>query len=145
MKHLRAHKNTNEEGRYRFASLLSGNYYLAVSAQPWYADYARHVSFRDSAASQKAGHTNPSLDLVYPITYYPNAIDVSGAASIRVETGGSAKADMRLVPIPALHLRVEMAEADPKHLRRSWSSKQFSELPGSVECFHSAGVARPHF
>ena len=91
VKHLHAHKNTDDEGQYRFTSLLSGNYYLAVSAQPWYADYARRFSFRDTAASQKTGLHNPNLDLVYAITYYPNAIDVSGAASIRVEAGGSAR------------------------------------------------------
>ncbi len=114
VKHLLAHKNTDDEGQYRFTSLLSGNYYLAVSAQPWYADYARRFSFRDTAASQKTGLHNPNLDLVYAITYYPNATDVSGAASMRVEAGGRARADMRLVPVPALHIRVEMAEADPQ-------------------------------
>lgn len=118
VKHLNGHQNTNEEGRYRFVSLPSGNYYLAVSAEPWYADYARNVSFRDLSASQKPGQTNSSLDLVYPITYYPNAIDVSGAASIHVETGGSAQADMRLVPIPAMHLRVEVEERDSKLFRQ---------------------------
>ena len=114
MKRLQAHKNTDDEGQYRFTSLLSGNYYLAVSAEPWYADYARRFSFRDTAGSQKTGLHNPNLDLVYAITYYPNATDVSGAASIRVEAGGRARADMRLVPVPALHMRVEMAEADPQ-------------------------------
>ena len=117
VKHLTGHQNTNEEGRYRFVSLPSGNYYLAVSAEPWYADYARNLSFRDSSASQKSGLQNSSLDLVYPITYYPNAIDVSGAASIRVETGGSAQADMRLIPVPALHLRLEMDERDSQMSR----------------------------
>ena len=39
---------------------------------------------------------------------------MSGAATIRVEAGGSARADMRLVPVPALHMRLEMGEADPQ-------------------------------
>jgi len=114
VKHLNGHQNTNEEGRYRFVSLPIGDYYLAVSAEPWYADYARNFSFRDSSTAQKPGQSNSSLDLVYPITYYPNAIDASGAVPIRVETGGSAQADMRLVPVPALHLRLEMEERDSK-------------------------------
>ena len=112
-KHLQGQENTDDEGQYRFASLPSGNYYLAVSAEPWYAGYARAFS-RGSAASQKPGLHGSSLDLVYPITYYPNATEVTGATSIRVERGGSARADMRLVPVPALHMRVEMGEADPQ-------------------------------
>ncbi len=114
VKHLLAHKNTDDEGQYRFTSLLSGNYYLAVSAQPWYAEFAGRFSFGLTGAPQKAVLRNPSLDLVYPITYYPNATDVSGAASMRIEAGGSARADMRLVPVPALHIRIEMGEADPQ-------------------------------
>jgi hypothetical protein len=113
-KHLQGLQNTDEEGQYRFASLRSGNYYLAVSAEPWYAEYARQFSFSETAASQKPGLHNPSLDVVYPITYYPNATEVSGAASIRVEAGSSARADIRLVPIPALHMRVEVGEAAPE-------------------------------
>ena len=41
VKHLQAQKNTDDEGQYRFTSLPSGSYYLAVSAEPWYAAYAR--------------------------------------------------------------------------------------------------------
>src|ERR1700719_1040919 len=119
-KHLQGQQNTDDEGRYRFGSLRGGNYYLAVSAEPWYARYARFndSSFRDTAAAQKAGLHTPSLDLVYPITYYPNAIDVSGAAFIRVEAGGSARADMRLVPVPALHMRLQVDELDPQTYRQ---------------------------
>jgi hypothetical protein len=113
VKHLQEQKNTDDEGQYRFTSLPGGSYYLAVSAVPWYAGHARAFS-RGTAASQESGLHGSSLDLVYPITYYPNATDASGAASIRVETGGSARADVRLVPVPALHMRVEMGEVDPQ-------------------------------
>ena len=115
-KHFKAQRTADDEGRFRFGSLPSGNYYLAVSAEPWYAEYARssRFSFRGPAAAQKSPTQNLSLDLVYPITYYPNATDVSGAASIRVEAGGSARADMRLAPVPALHMRLEVDQADPQ-------------------------------
>jgi len=113
VKHLQAQKKTDDEGRYRFTSLPGGSYYLAVSAEPWYAGYARAFS-RGTAASQKPRLHGSSLDLVYPITYYPNATDASGAASIQVEAGGSARADMRLAPVPALQMRLEMGEVDPQ-------------------------------
>ena len=116
-KHFKAQQLADEEGRYRFRSLPKGSYYLAVSAQPWYAQYERSFGFyfRDAAAAgQKPGLPNSSLDLTYPITYYPNATDESGAASIPVETGGSARADVRLVPVPALHIRLEVGDVDPQ-------------------------------
>jgi carboxypeptidase family protein len=115
-KHFKAQQSADDEGWYRFGSLPSGNYYLAVSAQPWYAEYARSFgfSFRTTAAAQKPGLPNPSLDLSYPITYYPNATEESGAASIRMEAGGSARADMRLVPVSALHIRLEVGDVDPQ-------------------------------
>jgi hypothetical protein len=115
-KHFKAQQTADDEGRYRFGSLPSGNYYLAVSAQPWYAEYARSFgfSFLGTEAAEKPRVPNPSLDLIYPITYYPNATEVSGAASIRVEAGGSARADMRLVPEPALHIRLEVDDVDPQ-------------------------------
>ena len=115
-KHLQGQQNSDDEGQYRFTSLPSGNYYLAVSAQPWYAQYARanRSWFGTSGAARKVGIQNPGLDVVYPITYYPNATDVTGATSIRVESGGSARADMRLVPVAALHVRLEIGDADPQ-------------------------------
>jgi hypothetical protein len=114
MKHFKEEQNTDEEGRYRFGSLPSGDYYLAVSAEPWYAQYARSNSswIGTSAAAQEPEIQNSGLDLVYPITYYPNATEVSGAASIRVDAGGSARADVRLVPVPALRLRLEVDKID---------------------------------
>lgn len=120
-KHFKAQQTTDDEGRYRFRSLPSGNYYLAVSAQPWYAEYAQSVgfSFRATSAAQDPGPSNLSLDLSYPITYYPNATDENGAASIRVEPGGSARADMRLLPVPALHIRVEVGDVDPQAYTRA--------------------------
>ena len=114
-KRLQKHENTDEEGRYRFGSLLSGTYYLAVAADPWYAVYARayHSSWTGASGDARESESHGSgLDLVYPITYYPNATDVSGAASIRVETGSSARADIRLAPVPALHLRIEVEGED---------------------------------
>jgi hypothetical protein len=110
-----AEQSTDEEGRYRFGALQSGDYYLAVSAEPWYAEYARSNStwFGTAPEAQQEPETqNGSLDLVYPITYYPNATEASGAAPIRMEAGGSAQADLRLVPMAALRLRIEVGTVD---------------------------------
>lgn len=37
VKRLHAREHTDDEGQYRFASLPSGEYYLVVLAEPWYA------------------------------------------------------------------------------------------------------------
>jgi hypothetical protein len=115
MKRFQAEEATDEEGRYRFGSLPRGHYYLAVSAEPWYAEYARSSStwFGTAPEAQQEPETqNGNLDLVYPITYYPNATEASSAAAIRMEAGGSAQADLRLVPVAALRLRVEVGNVD---------------------------------
>jgi hypothetical protein len=111
MKRLQAREHTDDEGEYRFASLSSGDYYVVVLAEPWYAMYARanHSSMRSTHA-QKPALDSSNLDVVFPITYYPNGTDANGAAPIRVETGSGARADMRLVPVPALHMRLEVGE-----------------------------------
>ena len=88
---------------------------------------ANLLSFRGMAAAQKSGPSNPSLDLVYPITYYPNATDVAGAASIRVETGGSARADMRSCPCPRCTCGLKWMRQIRTRIPRSKSGKQFSE------------------
>src|SRR5262249_19349802 len=38
---LKSRKIADEEGRYRFEALPAGDYYLAISADPWYAQAAR--------------------------------------------------------------------------------------------------------
>jgi len=134
-KHFKAEQGADEEGRYRFGSLPRGNYYLAVSAQPWYAEYARSSGFslRDTGTAQESGRPNSNLDLVYPITYFPNATDESGVASIHVEPGGSARADLRLAPVPALHIRLEVDEAD----RRTYTQAMVSQT--ILGAYHDRG------
>jgi protocatechuate 3,4-dioxygenase beta subunit len=58
VKHLQRQENTDDEGEYRFGSLPSGNYYLAVSAEPWYAVYARSTGswFGTSMRGHKTLH-----------------------------------------------------------------------------------------
>jgi hypothetical protein len=116
VKQFAQQQNTNDEGRYWFGNLARGTYYLAVLAEPWYAQYARnyHESSGNSPTTPQSDQDSPNLDLVYPITYYPNATDGSGASPIRVEAGGSAQADMRLVPVPALHMSLEVDGGGPQ-------------------------------
>jgi hypothetical protein len=117
VKHLEGQRYTDDEGRYKFGHLNAGNYYLAASAEPWYAKYTRPgggaIFFENKPGNERNELRNPGLDVVYPITYYPNATDASGAAAMCVEAGGNARADMRLSPVPALHISVQLGENEP--------------------------------
>jgi hypothetical protein len=106
---------TDDEGHYHFGHLEPGNYFAAVAAKPWYAASVGPRRFiLKSAASEgtfsafsSTEQRNPALDVVYPITFFPNATDLAGAAPLTVHPGGEEIADFRLLPIPALHVLVK--------------------------------------
>jgi hypothetical protein len=47
--------------------------------------------------------------VVYPIMFFPNAPDISGAAPITLHSGDAETADLRLQPVPSLHVIVRTA------------------------------------
>jgi hypothetical protein len=124
---------TDDLGHYRFGHLAPGTYFVAVSAQPWYAQRVTHQRrvWRDwndtvqmsssstpfSSASQTPDQAEveevttgePELDVVYPITFFPNAPDIAGAAAISVRPGNAEIADLRLQPVAALHMIVRVS------------------------------------
>jgi hypothetical protein len=138
VKQFAEQENTDAEGEFRFGKLQGGTYCLAVSAKPWYAEYARlnDRALGNSPAAHQSSEGSANLDLVYPITYYPNATEASGAAPIRVDAGGSARADMRLVPMPALHMSLEVDGGWPQNqtmvLVRQKVLGVYEDTPGGV-------------
>ncbi|MDP9039690.1 MAG: carboxypeptidase-like regulatory domain-containing protein, partial [Acidobacteriota bacterium] len=94
--------STNDLGRYEFPRLPPDTYFLAVTAQPW---YAVHPTL-NPAPPQSYGITgpaDPALDVAYPVTFFPVATDQTRAAPIPL-TGNAATADIQLSPTPALTL-----------------------------------------
>jgi uncharacterized protein (DUF2141 family) len=108
--------STDDKGRYNFAGLEPGHYYLAVHAEPWYAQHnTLHFSDASSDASpgfRAATEQNANLDVVYPVTYYPHETEAARASMITLQPGDRAKADLTLQPVPALHLRFAVRETD---------------------------------
>lgn len=92
--HMRGMANTNASGRFHFDHLPAGTYFAAVSAQPWYAQ--AHLP---AAGSQ--------FDLAYSVTYYGGSTDPASAAPIVLSEGGSAKIQIALDAVPAVHVRLE--------------------------------------
>ena len=108
---------TNDLGEYRLAGLSAGIYRIVVQAQPWFArpGFAftpeppappsgdRSVIFTSHLA---APPRDSSLDVVYPITFYPGVTDEQSAGEIKITAGGSLEANIQLHAVPALHLRL---------------------------------------
>jgi uncharacterized protein (DUF2141 family) len=108
--------STDDKGQYNFAALEPGRYYLAVSAQPWYAQHnTLHLSDPSVDAMeglQPMTEQNTNLDVVYPVTYYPRETDAARASMITLQPGDRAKADLALQPVPALHLKFAVHGTD---------------------------------
>ena len=107
---------TDDLGHFRFGHLEPATYFVGVSASPWYAQRVAHqrVTQTDSSGqtiTQDVANGEPELDVVYPITFFPNAPDISGAAPITVHSGDAETADLRLQPLPSLHMIVRTTAA----------------------------------
>jgi hypothetical protein len=105
----RASVTSDDRGRYEVASLAPGDYRISVQARVWYAMAAQ--SFRPTRP--EAAALDPSLDVVYPLTWFPGTTSADAAETITLHDGETREAAMQLVPIPAVHLRIPLPPADP--------------------------------
>ncbi|MGC2108810.1 MAG: carboxypeptidase regulatory-like domain-containing protein [Candidatus Korobacteraceae bacterium] len=96
---------TDDQGRYRMGRLAPGKYYLAVSARPWYAQSIR-VTGKFAGADAQAEQEAAALDVTYPLTFYPDAMDSSSASPLTLTGGEKTTADVVLRATPSLHLRI---------------------------------------
>lgn len=99
-------KQANDLGAYRFAHLKAGRYFVAVSARPWYAQNMLSAQPGTQGEQSQARKTQSSLDVVYPMTFYPGVTDDHAAAELSLSPGDTQQADIRLQAVPALHLRL---------------------------------------
>jgi len=104
---------TDDQGRYEVTPLNEGTYFVSAKASPW---YAVHPTSTVEGAAGKANppipppQVDPSLDVVYPITYYGDATEAEDAAPIPVRGGDRLEADIHLNPVPSLHLIVHVPQ-----------------------------------
>jgi hypothetical protein len=83
-------------------ALDPGDYYVAVSAHPW---YAMHNTVERSAPGESRS-ANPTLDVAYPITFFDGATSESNAAQIHLLPGTREQITVALHAVPALHLSI---------------------------------------
>jgi hypothetical protein len=93
--------STDDQGYYEFAALAPGNYFVSVSAKPW---YAVHSFPSQSGANNVRPTVNPSLDVDYPTTFNNGATDSQGATPIVIHGGDHLYVDVHVSPVPVLHL-----------------------------------------
>lgn len=116
-KFMRAQTQTNDLGEYRFAHLAPDKYYLAVQARPWYAQPRLSAQMGQDPGSLGNGgpslsvaaprvDSDPILDVVYPITFYPGVTDERSSASLVLSAGEKEEANITLEAVPATHLRL---------------------------------------
>jgi hypothetical protein len=98
---------TDDRGVYELARIDPGNYYVAVSGQPWYAQAVRH---RQPDENQE--ETASPLDVAYPTTFYPQATDSEDATPIPIRGGERIQADVTLNAQQALHVRIRLPAQD---------------------------------
>jgi Carboxypeptidase regulatory-like domain len=105
---------TDDQGHYHLGHLLPGAYYLTVSARPWYAQNTRIASpyqpGSQDANQQAPGQFDPTLDVTYPLTFYPDATDSADASLLQLAPGARETVNMVLHAVPSLHLRVRTGE-----------------------------------
>jgi hypothetical protein len=106
---------TDDRGQYELANLAPGRYRVRVQATPWYAAGSVGQRFANGQTGAQTQSLDPSLDLVYPATWFPGAPDPNSAETLVLGDGEERQADFHLTAIPAAHLQVPLSPAAPSN------------------------------
>jgi Carboxypeptidase regulatory-like domain len=122
---------TDDLGVYEITPLRPGTYFVSASAKPWYATPAGPASTNSRTDGDEAARTvDPSLDVAYPLTYYPDVTDADGAMPIPIQGGERVQVDLHMTPVPSLRLVIHVSGEDKN--RFAVPSIEASALDGSV-------------
>jgi len=102
---------TDDQGRYEITPIDEGTYFISANASPW---YAVHPLSNGENATALHVQVDPSLDVVYPLTYYGDSAETDGAIPIPVRGGDRLEADIHLTPVPGLHLMIHVPDDGPQ-------------------------------
>lgn len=144
---------TDDRGAYEFGSLATGDYVLAVMAEPWYAVQSTP---RPRNQDSDAPANNTALDVAYPVTYFDSTTEERGAAPIALAAGSREEADINLHAVPALRLVVAAPQkqngniARPELRQSIFGTQVADESAGFLDAIQSGtteftGVAPGHY
>ncbi len=101
---------TDDLGRYEIGGLAPGSYRLRVQARPWYSNSGNTMVIINGGFQQPMASAppppDPSLDLVFPVTWFPGVDDEIAAQTIPLGAGELRQADFHMTAIPSFHLKV---------------------------------------
>ncbi len=102
---------TDDRGMYEIPNIAPANYFLSVSAQPWYAAAVNGAPSLSpmQVNGPQPGTVNPALDVAYPTIFYPDATDSDDAIPIPIRGGERIEANMTLTAQHAVHLQLALA------------------------------------
>ncbi len=100
---------TDDRGMYEIPNIAPANYFLSVSAQPWYAAAVNGAPSPMQVNSPQPSTVNPALDVAYPTIFYPDATDSDDAIPIPIRGGERIEANMTLNAQHAVHLQLPLA------------------------------------
>lgn len=103
---------TNDLGEYEVTPLRPGTYYLSASAMPWYAvhPHSDPLASESERQAKTLQSVDRSLDVTYPVTYYPDVVGSDDAMPIPIRGGERVDAEIHLNPVPSLRLRFRVPD-----------------------------------
>ena len=129
---VQAQMQTDDLGEYRFGRLQAGKYYLAVVARPWYAQtgfsYLPEPDKNSFRSRNRGPSRDPSLDVVYPITFYPGVTEEQAAGELNLTAGAKVEANVQLQAVPAVHVRVTNLPAGENAIQIGANEKLFGTM-----------------
>jgi len=117
---------TDDQGVYEFTPLDAGTYYLSVTATPWYAVHPATAAPEGVVAAPAV--VDQGLDVLYPTTYYLGAIESDEATPIPLRGGDRMEVDLRLIPVPAVHVVFRSPDPDKGNRFPLIQKRVFGEL-----------------
>lgn len=93
-------ETTGSSGRFRFAHLSPGTYFIAVQARPW---YARNPG---PAVDGTQPENAREFDVAYPVTFDGDTTNGTAAAPITLAEGASVTVQIDLKAVPAIHVPI---------------------------------------
>src|SRR3984885_8746152 len=134
---------TDARGMYEIANIPPGNYFLSASAQPWYAGPVHQLRSPVQSDNPQPAAVNSALDVAYPTTFYPNAIDSDDAIPIPIRGGERIEANMTLNAQHAMRLQLHLAVTGDGGTGVSMAQNvfgQLEQLPTSIQTNNQGDV-----